>query len=34
MFVMEIKNYEERLISLNAKFESLKNKTVIEELIV
>lgn len=25
MFVMEIKCYEERLISLSAKYESLKN---------
>ncbi|CAD8125142.1 unnamed protein product [Paramecium sonneborni] len=34
MFVMEIKCYEERLISLNAKYESLKNQVVIEELLL
>ncbi|CAK92365.1 unnamed protein product (macronuclear) [Paramecium tetraurelia] len=34
MFVMEIKCYEERLISLSAKYESLKNQVVIEELLL
>ncbi|CAD8105491.1 unnamed protein product [Paramecium primaurelia] len=34
MFVMEIKCYEERLIGLSAKYESLKNQVVIEELLL
>jgi hypothetical protein len=31
MCVMGIKCYEERLIGLNAKYESLRNKSIIED---